>query len=89
MVLKEDFEAVDEVRAGEGVAADADDEGLAEAGLRGLVHGFVGEGSGAGDDADAAALVDEAGHDADFALALGMCEYRDQMIWDSCLLRER
>jgi hypothetical protein len=70
LVLKEHLEAVDEVGAGEGVAADADDERLAKAGLGGLVHGFVGEGAGAGDDADAAALVDEAGHDADLALAL-------------------
>lgn len=46
-----------------------DDEGLAEADLGGLVHGFVGEGARAGDDADAPALVDEAGHDADLALA--------------------
>jgi hypothetical protein len=38
--------------------------------LGGLVHGFVGEGSRAGDDADAATLVDEAGHDADLALSL-------------------
>lgn len=34
-----------------------------------LVNGLVGEGSRAGDDADAAALVDESGHDADFTLA--------------------
>jgi hypothetical protein len=38
--------------------------------LGGLVHGFVGEGSGARDDADAAALMDEARHDANLALAL-------------------
>lgn len=71
LVLDEDLEAVDEVCAAEGVAADADDEGLAEAGLGGLVDGLVGQGAGAGDDADAAALVDEAGHDADLALAGG------------------
>jgi hypothetical protein len=70
LVLQEDLQAIDEVGAGEGVAADAHDEGLAEAGLRGLVDGFVGEGTRAGDDADAAALVDEAWHDADLALAL-------------------
>lgn len=72
-VLEEDLQAVDEVRAAEGVAADADDERLAQAGLCRLVDGFVGQGAGAGDDADAAALVDEAGHDADLALALGGC----------------
>jgi len=36
--------------------------------LGGLVDGLVGEGAGAGDDSDAAALVDVSGHDADFAL---------------------
>lgn len=70
-VLEEDLEAVDEVGAAEGVTADADDEGLAEAGLGGLVDGLVGEGAGAGDDTDAAALVNETGHDADLALTLG------------------
>ena len=70
LVLEEDAEAVDEAGPGERVPADADDEGLAESGLGGLVHGFVCESSGAGDDTDAAALVDEAGHDSDFALAL-------------------
>lgn len=71
LVIQEDVQAVDEVCAAERVAADADNEGLAEPRLRGLVHGFVGEGTGAGDDADAAAFVNEAGHDADFAETLG------------------
>ena len=39
--------------------------------LRGLVDGFVGEGAGPGDDTDAAPFVDEAWHDADFALPRG------------------
>lgn len=71
LILEEDVETVDEVGAGEGVTADADDEGLAEAGLGGLVDGLVCQGAGAGDDTDAAALVDEAGHDANLALAGG------------------
>lgn len=71
LVLEEDLEAVDEVGPAEGVTANADDEGLAEAGLGGLVDGLVGQGAGTGDDADATALVDEAGHDADLALAGG------------------
>lgn len=71
-VLEEDLQAVDEVGSGEGVTADADNERLTKAGLGSLVDGLVGEGSGAGDDADATALVDEARHDADLALALGM-----------------
>jgi hypothetical protein len=70
LILKEHFQAVDEVGSGEGVTADSDDERLSEAGLGGLVHGFVGQGSRAGDDTDAAALVDEAGHDSDLALTL-------------------
>lgn len=71
LVLDEDLEAVDEVGAAEGVTANADDERLAEAGLGGLVDGLVGQGAGTRDDTDAAALVDEAGHDADLALAGG------------------
>lgn len=37
--------------------------------MRCLVNSLVGEGSRAGDNADATALVDKSGHDADFALA--------------------
>ena len=69
-VLEEDLQAVDEVGAGEGVTADTDNERLAKAGLGGLVDGLVGQGTGAGDDADATTLVDEARHDTDLALAL-------------------
>ena len=72
-VLEEDLKAVDEVGAAEGVTADTDDERLTEAGLGGLVDGLVGESAGTGDDADATALVNETGHDADLALTLGMC----------------
>lgn len=71
LVFEEDLEAVDEVGSAEGVTANADDERLAEAGLRGLVDGLVGQGTGTGDDANATALVDEAGHDADLAPAGG------------------
>lgn len=69
-VLEEDLKAVDEVCAGEGVTANTDDERLTEASLGGLVDSLVGESTGAGDDTDAAALVDETGHDTDLALAL-------------------
>ena len=69
-VLEEDLQAVDEVGSREGIATDTDDERLTKAGLGGLVDGFVGEGSGTGDNTDAAALVDEAGHDTDLALSL-------------------
>src|SRR3569623_2599787 len=68
-VLLEHYEAVDEVGALDRIAADADAGALAEAGLRGLVHGFVGERAGARHDADAALLVDGARHDAVLAFA--------------------
>ena len=44
---------------------------LAEAGLRQRPDDFVGERAGARDEADPAALVDVAGHDADLGLAGG------------------
>lgn len=69
-VLEEDLQAVDEVGAGEGITTDTDDERLAKAGLSGLVDGLVRQGTGAGDDTNAAALVDEARHDTDLALTL-------------------
>lgn len=72
-VLEEDVQAVDKVGAGEGVTSDTDDQGLAKAGLGSLVHGLVGEGSGTGDDTNATALMDKAGHNTDFALSLGIC----------------
>ena len=71
LILEEDLEAVDEVGAAEGVTTNTDDEGLTEAGLGSLVDGFVGQGTGSRDDTDAAALVDEARHDTDLALAGG------------------
>lgn len=70
LILEEDTEAVNEVGSGEWVAADADNERLAKTGLGGLVDGFVGKGTGSGDDTDTASLVDEAGHDTNFALSL-------------------
>src|SRR5476651_2386127 len=65
----EHFQALDEVGAIHRVAADADAGRLAEADSRGLGHGFIGERARARDDADLAALVDVARHDADLALA--------------------
>ena len=64
-------EDVHEAGAVNRVAADTDAGGLAEADAGGLVHGFVGECAGAGDDADHAGLVNVAGHDAHFAFAGG------------------
>ncbi len=62
---------VEVVGAVDRVAADADAGGLAEAEAGELPDRFVGEGAGAGDDADLARFVDVAGHDADLALAGG------------------
>ncbi len=67
-VRQEHFQHVDEFRALDRVAADADSGGLPKAGLGGLEDGFVGEGAGSGDDTDGAGLEDRAGHDADLAL---------------------
>jgi hypothetical protein len=69
-ILEEDLEAVDEVGTREGVTTDTDDERLTKTGLGGLVDGLVGEGTGAGDDTDATALVNEARHNTDLALSL-------------------
>ena len=70
-VLFEFFQYVTVFEAVDGVAADADAGGLAQAHVGDLLDGFVGEGAGAGDDADVAFAVDVAGHDADFDLAGG------------------
>lgn len=69
LVLEEDLEAVDEVGAREGIATNADNKGLAQTSLGGLVDGLVGQGARTGDDTNATALVDETRHDADLALA--------------------
>ncbi len=52
VVGQEQFQHVDEFRALDRVAADADRRGLAEADLGGLEHGFIGQRAGARDDAD-------------------------------------
>src|SRR5690606_8924571 len=67
-VRLEQRQAVDEIHAAHGIAADADAGALAEAAAGRLVHRLVGQGAGAGNDADAAFLVDEPRHDADLAL---------------------
>ena len=69
VVVEEEIEHVDEVRAVDRVAADADRRGLAQADHRGLMHGFIGQRTRARDHADAALLEDRAGHDADLAFA--------------------
>src|SRR5207247_11475520 len=66
------FEKVDgheEGRADDGIAADADAGGLADAEACQLVDGFVSERAAAADHANVSLLVNAAGHDADFALA--------------------
>src|SRR5260370_41552645 len=56
-------------RADDGIAADADASRLADAELRQLMDGLIGECAAAADDADVSLLVDAAGHDADLAFA--------------------
>lgn len=68
-VLEEDVQAVNEVGTGEGVTTNTNNEGLTKAGLGSLVDGFVGKSSGARDNTNAAALVDESRHDTNLALA--------------------
>jgi hypothetical protein len=63
------LQAVNEIRAVDRVAADADAGALAQPGVGDLVDGLIGERAAAADDADAARRVDVAGHDADLALA--------------------
>src|SRR6185437_9406136 len=64
-----ELEAVYEIGAVDGIAADADAGRLAEPGRGCLRHRLVGQGAGARDDADRARRVDVARHDADLALA--------------------
>ena len=66
-ILEEQFYDVNVLRAGEGVAADAHAERLAEPDVRGLRDGLVGERAGARDDADVAGPVDVAWLDAHLA----------------------
>src|SRR5512133_1664846 len=67
----EQAQDVQVVGAVDRVAADADAGGLAQAEAGQLPDRFVGQGAGAGDNADTARFVDIAGHDADLALAGG------------------
>src|SRR5881392_1090293 len=68
-IIVEKLDGVEKRRADDGIAPDADAGGLADAELRQLMDGFVGERATAADDADVALLVDAPGHDADFAFA--------------------
>src|SRR2546429_5370819 len=70
-IVGEKLDGVEKCRANDGIAADANARGLADAELRQLMDGFVGERAAAADDANVALLVDTAGHDADFAFAGG------------------
>src|SRR5260370_1755681 len=56
-------------RADDGIAADADASRLADAELRQLMDGLIGECAAAADDADISLLVNAARHDADLAFA--------------------
>src|SRR5260370_32784830 len=68
-IIVEKLDGVEERRADDGVAADADAGGLANAEFGELMNGFVSECAAAADHGDVALLVDAAGHDANFAFA--------------------
>src|SRR2546421_1964285 len=68
-IVIEEFDGIEERRADDRVATDADTSGLADAEARELVHGLVSERAAATDDANVARLVNTARHNADFALA--------------------
>ncbi len=65
-VILEELQRVDEVRALDGVAADADGGRLTDARVRELERCLVGEGAGARDESDVAGLADGARRDAEF-----------------------
>ncbi len=67
VIGEEEGKRVNEIRAVDGVAADADAGRLSEAGGGGLGNRLVGQGAGPGDDPDPAPYMDVAGHDADLA----------------------
>ena len=68
-IVVEKAHRVEKRCADDGIAADADTGGLADAKTGELIHGFVSKRAAAADNADVALLVDAAGHDADFAFA--------------------
>src|SRR3954454_21944970 len=68
-VVLEELDDVDEARAGDGVAANADDARVAEAALGQLVADLVGQRARARDDPDVALLEEVGGDDADVRLA--------------------
>src|SRR5688572_8231785 len=64
----EQLQRVHEIRADDGIAADADGRRLPDAALRELVHGFVGQRARARDDADISLLMDPSRHNAKLRL---------------------
>src|SRR5262245_16056063 len=67
-VVLEEPQHIDERRAGDGVATDADTGRLSQAEVGQLPDRLVGQCAAAADDADRARRVDVTGHDADLAL---------------------
>src|SRR5258708_2326512 len=68
-IVVEQVNRVEERGADDGIAADADAGGLADAETRELVHGFVRQSAAAAHQSNVALLVNPAGHDPDFAFA--------------------
>ncbi|QBM89238.1 hypothetical protein METSCH_D03020 [Metschnikowia aff. pulcherrima] len=68
LVVQEQRQSIDEVGAGEWVSAHTNDQRLAQANLRGLSHGLVGQSTRSRNDTDLTSLVDVRGHDTDLTL---------------------
>ena len=68
-IFVEHAHSVQEAGADDGIAADSDTCGLANAKLRKLIHGFVSQRAAAADKTDLTLLVDRARHDSDFAFS--------------------
>jgi hypothetical protein len=70
-IFQEDLQAIDEVGTRKWVSSNSHHQRLTEAGLCRLVDSLICESSRPRDNTNAAALVDEARHDTDFALSWG------------------
>src|SRR5215475_5373420 len=68
LILAEKTDSIDEVRADDWIATNADTGGLANPSLRQLPDRFVGEGSASRHDSDIALEMNVSRHDSDFAL---------------------
>ena len=68
-IIVEKAHGIEERCADDGIAANANARGLADAQMGELADGLIGQGAAAADDADVALAVNLSGHDADLAFA--------------------